>query len=232
MTKFYGIGVGPGDPELITIKGVKALEKIDVLYLPETKKGEKGVAHQIVEPYLKANLQIEKIGFPMVKDEEIFIKAGKEAARAIEQHINNGKNVAFVTLGDPSIYSTYGYILKNLSQSIAVETIPGITSFCAAAAMANQPLVERDQVLSILPMNAKDEQINQVLSHSDVFAFLKIYNRETRVLEHIRQHNMVHNSILVEKCGFNESKIHTNIQEALTNNKEYLTLLLSKKGGQ
>ena len=230
MAKFYGIGVGPGDPELLTIKAAKILSQIDVILLPQTKEGKKGVAYTIIEAYLKNDLKHIYVNFPMVKDENIFIEAGKEAAKEVEAHIRSGKNVAFVTLGDPSVYSSYGYIVKALCKDIPIETIPGITSFCASAAMINQPLVEKDEILSIIPMNATDDQIQKALEASDAFAFMKIYNRENRVLHHLNAYQMTDNSVLIKRCGFQDSQVEANIEENLLKNKEYLTLVLSRKG--
>ncbi|TCT13795.1 precorrin-2/cobalt-factor-2 C20-methyltransferase [Natranaerovirga pectinivora] len=230
MAKFYGIGVGPGDPELLTIKASRILSQIDVVLLPQTKEGKKGVAYTIIEPYLKENLEHVYVNFPMVKDESIFIEAGKEAAKEVEKHIGLGKNVAFVTLGDPSVYSSYGYIIKALSKDMPIETIPGITSFCASAAMINQPLVEKDEILSIIPMNATDDKIGKVLEASDAFAFMKIYNRENRVLDHLNTHQIINNSVLIKRCGFEDSQIDPDIKENILKNKDYLSLVLSRKG--
>ena len=159
MGKFYGIGVGPGDEKLLTLKAVEVLKTLDVLLIPATKSGKKGVAHTIAEKYLKDMLEIHNIDFPMVVDEQVFIEAGEKAAEIIKRNIGDGKNVGFITLGDPGVYSTYGYIVKALGGSVEIETIPGITSFCAAAAMDNRPLVEKNEILSIVPMNADDTQI-------------------------------------------------------------------------
>jgi precorrin-2/cobalt-factor-2 C20-methyltransferase len=230
MAKFYGIGVGPGDPELLTLKAANILKTVDVVLLPQTKQGKKGIAYTIIEPYLKENLECVFVDFPMVTDEIIFAQAGKDAAQIVEQQVQMGRNTAFVTLGDPSVYSSYGYILKALSKEIEVETIPGITSFCAAAAMVNRPLVEKDEILSILPMNATDKQIDEALTSSNTFAFMKIYHREERVLHHLKNHQMIENSVLVERCGFEEGRIHEDLEKGLMNNKDYLTLVLSRKG--
>lgn len=230
MAKFYGIGVGPGDPELLTLKAVKILQSVDVLLMPQTKKGKKGVAYTIVEPYLKEKMTYIYVDFPMVTEEIIIREAGRKAALEVEKWVKEDKNVAFLTLGDPSVYSSYGYIVKALSKEVQIETIPGITSFCAAAAMDNRPLVEKDEILSILPMNATDEQIDRVLTSSDAYAFMKIYHRENRVLTHLKKHQLLQESILVERCGFEESLVHRDVEEALEQNKEYLTLILGRKG--
>lgn len=229
MARFYGIGVGPGDPELLTLKAAKILNNIDVLLIPQTQKDKKGVAYRIIETFLKEEIELVYLDFPMVSDENRFKAAGEMAAQVIKEQTSQEKNVAFVTLGDPSVYSTYGYILKALDKSVEVETIPGITSFCAAAAMANRPLVERDEILSIVPMNASDEQIDQALTHSDAFAFMKLYKREARLMAHLKRHEMEEDGVLVQRCGFPEATVHTDVVKGLSENDDYLTLVLSRK---
>lgn len=229
MTKFYGIGVGPGDPELLTLKAIKVLNLLDVLLIPSTKKEKIGVAETIIQGYLKEDIEHVYIDFPMVSDESVFEKAGIRAAEIVEKCLKNGKNVGFVTLGDASVYSTYGYIVKALSRGVEIETIPGITSFCAAAALANRPLVEKNEILTIIPMNATDEQIDQALSVSDATVMMKIYKREERVLKHLKNHAMEKEGVLAQRCGFKEATIHTDLEESLLANHDYLTLVLSRK---
>lgn len=233
MSKFYGIGVGPGNPEFLTIKATKVLALIDVLLVPITSKGKEGVAHRIAKPYMKDSLAIEYIDFPMVVDESVFVNAGHKAATAIKKHVEDGKNVGFITLGDASVYSTYGYIvkgLKALDPSVDIETIPGITSFSAAAAMANRPLVEKDEILSIIPMNASDEKIEKVLKCGDSFAFMKVYKREDRVIKHLQNNDLEENGILALKCGFEDQEVLPDVTKALEENESYLTVVLTRKG--
>ncbi|PKM52061.1 MAG: precorrin-2 C(20)-methyltransferase [Firmicutes bacterium HGW-Firmicutes-7] len=229
MAKFYGIGVGPGDPELLTLKATRILSIIDVLLIPQTQKDKKGIAYTIMEPFLKEGIELVYIDFPMVADEDAFIQAGKQAAHIITAQTKQGKSSAFVTLGDPSVYSTYGYIVKALEGQVEIETIPGITSFCAAAALANRPLVEKDEILTIVPMNASDERIDAALKVGDAFAFMKIYKREERVANHLTKYDMEEDGILVQRCGFKEAMVHSDVIESLHENKDYLTLVLSRK---
>ena len=227
--KFYGIGVGPGDEKLLTIKAVETLKLIDVLLIPETQKNKEGVAKKIANKYLKEDLEIAYINFPMVEDESVFVKAGEDAAAIIVEKINEGKNVGFITLGDPSVYSTYGYIVKAVKDKVEVETIPGITSFCAAAALANRPLVEKNEILSIIPMNAKDEDIDRILKDGNSFAFMKVYHREERVVKLLEENNLDENAVLAVRCGFEDAHIKEDGIGALKENKDYLTVLLTRK---
>ncbi len=229
--KFYGIGIGPGDEKLLTIKAVETLQILDVLLVPKTKSDKPGIANTIASKYLKETLEIEYIDFPMVEDEEVFVNAGKKAADIIEKCIAKNKNVGFITLGDPGVYSTYGYIAKAVKAkgNIPIETIPGITSFCAAAAMANRPLVEKKEILSIIPMNADDEHIDNMLKEGDAFAFMKVYHREPRVVELLQNNGLVEKGVLALRCGFENQEVKENVVESLIENKDYLSVVLTRK---
>lgn len=229
--KFYGIGVGPGDEKLLTIKAAETLEILDVLLIPETQKNKEGVAKRIANKYLRDDLEIAYIDFPMVVDESVFVRAGENAAQIIEAKIAEGKNIGFITLGDPSVYSTYGYIVKALKKNnkVEIETIPGITSFCAAAAMANRPLIEKDEVLAIIPMNATDEQVDKVLKTCDSFAFMKVYKREERVVNLLNNNDLADNGVMALNCGFDNAEVKENVIEALEENNNYLSVVLTRK---
>lgn len=149
----YGIGVGPGDPELMTVKAIKACQAADVIAVPHKEK-EKCFALQIAMgavPELndKPTLTVD---MPMTKDKDVLYKAHHDGAEAIAKLLDEGKNVAFLTLGDPSVYSTYFYVHEIVEKmGYEVKVIPGITSFCASAAALNIPLCENKDQLHIIP---------------------------------------------------------------------------------
>ncbi len=109
--KLYGIGIGPGDPELLTIKAVKALGKADVIYVPKSKEQTSTVLH-IVKEYLSKDAVIEPLEFPMARDLQIRLSSRKHNAEIITKELEKGKTVVFLTLGDPMLYSTYSYVLE------------------------------------------------------------------------------------------------------------------------
>ena len=229
MAKFYGMGVGPGDPKLLTIRAVEVLKELDVLLVPATRKGKKGIAHQIADPYLKEDLIIETIDFPMVVDEEVFNQAGRLAADKVIGHVDAGRNVGFITLGDASVYSTYHYIVTALDGRVDIETVPGITSFCAAAALDNRPLIEKDEIFSVIPMNASDERIDSILEKGDAFLFMKVYKREERLKRLLEKHGLEKKGMMAFRCGFPEARIEDDVMEALTDNEDYLTVVHTRK---
>lgn len=154
--RLYGVGVGPGDPELLTVKAVRLLKACDVIAIPQ-KDSEKCVALKIAAGAAPEALAkpILALDMPMIRDRKLRERAYAEAAERIQALLAEGKTVVFLTLGDPSIYSTYGY-LHSLVHEAGYEAtfVPGVTSFCAAAAALGEPLCEDGEGLHILPGNA------------------------------------------------------------------------------
>lgn len=148
---FYGIGVGPGDPDLLTLKAAKILHLVDVIAVPESKKEAGSVALEIAKPHLKSEVEMLTLTFPMIKDEVAKAKIRRDNALQIAEAIESGKNVAFLTLGDPMLYSTYIYLLETLvERGIVMVSVPGIYSFSAISNLVNQPLVKGDESLAVI----------------------------------------------------------------------------------
>ena len=150
--KLYGIGVGPGDPELMTLKAVRLIEECDIVAVPKSGEGE-GVARQIAKGAVKDFEQknVIEVSMPMTRDPQVLEQSHQAAAQLIEGYLKEGKSVAFLTLGDPAIYSTYIYVHKRVQQhGYPVEMVPGVPSFCAVAAKLNTGLAEGAQPLHII----------------------------------------------------------------------------------
>ncbi len=151
--KLYGIGAGPGDPELMTVKAIRCLEQCDVVAVPDADKGSSTV-YQIVRQAYPAieDKPTFTVVMPMTHDLEKLRKNYRAAADLVESYLDQGKTVGFITLGDPTVYSTYMYVHKlALADGYEAAIIPGITSFCAAAARLNISLSERAEMLHVIP---------------------------------------------------------------------------------
>lgn len=156
--KFYGIGVGPGDPELLTIKATRLLGSMDVIAVPESKKEVGSVALDIARPYLQQGVRIITLTFPMIRDEVAKAKIRHNNAMLIASEIEAGCNVAFLTLGDPMLYSTYIYLLDYLTPTgIDIISVPGIYSFSAISNLLNHPLVKGDESMAVIAEFKADE---------------------------------------------------------------------------
>ncbi|MDU8977737.1 MAG: cobalt-factor II C(20)-methyltransferase, partial [Clostridium perfringens] len=161
MAILYGIGVGPGDSELLTIKAVKAIENSHVIVAPSAEEGGESIALIAAQEYIKEGTEIAVKHFPMgKKNRELKVK---EAYDFILEKLKEGKNVSFLTIGDPYVYSTYIHLLNYVEDhGFHVKTIPGITSFCAAASIVDRTLVVGNEPLLVLPAgrvhDIKDEK--------------------------------------------------------------------------
>ncbi|MCR5757913.1 MAG: precorrin-2 C(20)-methyltransferase [Selenomonas sp.] len=228
---FYGIGVGPGDPELLTVKAIKAIEKVDVLIAPKTEKKDGSVALTVAKPYLKKDVEIVYQVFPMVKG---FAENSTDAWEANKQEIlallQAGKNVAFLTIGDPMFYSTYIYVFRLLeNEGVDIQTIPGIPAFAAIGSQLGYPIVEGDDVLSIIPATASQEKVEKAMQAADNVVLMKVYKNFEDVADMLDKNEMAEQAVLVSRAGLDDEKI---IYDVLAHKKDklnYLSTILTRK---
>lgn len=183
--RLYAIGAGPGDPELLTLKALKAIQEAQVIAVPKGKAEKESVALSIISSFIEGKEILEMV-FPMTGDQDILQKAWKETAERIGDLLSQGKTVVFATLGDPSLYSTFTYImsiLKKQDSSLQVDIIPGINSFSAAAALIQMPLVEGEENLAVISTPANTSKLKEVLLLFDTVILLKIYRYFDQVME-------------------------------------------------
>ena len=221
----YGVGVGPGDPELLTIKAVKTIKESDIIAIPNSSK-EKCVAYKIALEAVKEleDKEILYISMPMTKDENLLNESHKAGAEKIIEELKLGRNVAFLTLGDPTVYSTYIYIHKIvLNENYPAKIISGIPSFCAAAARINTGLVEKSEQLHIIPASY---QIDETLKLSGTKVFMKSGKKILSVKEKIKNSNC--NAVMVENCGMENEKVYTDIDE-IKEDAGYYSLIIAKE---
>ena len=233
MTKlgtFYGIGVGPGDPDLLTMKAIKAIRGADVIIAPKTEKKDDSVALSIAKPYLKADVEIVYQVFPMVKDFADSPEVFQSNKDEILEMLNNGKNVVFLTLGDPMFYSTYIYIYKLLErENVKIETIPGVPAFLAIASKIGKPVALGNEILSIIPATAELNAIDNVLDKSNTSVIMKVYKNFDEIVDLLERHDMVQNASLVSRCGLPDEKIIDNIIEHKRNKLNYLSTIITRR---
>ena len=226
--KFYGIGVGVGDPENITIKAVKRLHEVDVIVLPEAKSGEGSTAFNIVKEYVKTDVKQLFLEFPMIKDVEARKIFRKNNADKISVELENGKNVAFLTIGDPMTYSTYTYVLEHIADDVEVETIAGITSFNSIAARLNIPLMVGDEDLKIVSVSRKTD-VHKEIENNENLVLMKISRDFERIKKAIIETGNKENIVIVSNCGKENEEIITDI-ENVESVHYFSTLILKKEG--
>ena len=225
--KLIGIGVGPGDTELLTLKAAKVLKTVPVIFSPKSAKEKESIALSIVKPVLEERkdyrrlMLVEPI-FPMIEDKDELEKVWFSAAEMIAQYLDSGRDVAFITLGDSSIYSTYSYVQKRLIGRYEVETIPGITSFTACAAARNEALVEQNEILTVVPKI--DDRFEDVLEYSDSIALMKASRNTSKLESAVESKNRPKEVYSVQNCTRENEKII----EGFSDEKPYLTTTIIK----
>ncbi len=229
--KLYGVGVGPGDPELLTIKAVRVIKEADIIFTAASSKNSYSLAVEIAKPYISTFAKVEKLFFPMTKEEKEVEAAWIHNAKQIAKQLKKGKKVVFLTLGDPVTYSTFGYILKKMDcimPEADIETIPGITSFHAASARLNRILVEGEESLLVTSGAFGGEQIRHNNGVENV-AIVKAYKNIKDINNALKETGFDNKAVAVSKCGRKNERIVKNIDELERKEPDYWTLILASK---
>jgi len=204
--KLYGIGVGPGDSELMTVKAARIVGEADIIITPKTEK---------------------KDGSDDATQEEGW----QEAKRIILSYLDQGKSVVFLTLGDPMFYSTYMYVYRLIENTgHEIETIPGITAFCAIGSHLGYPIVEKEEVLAIVPATAPKEKIDAVLAVADDAVIMKVYKNFDEVQETLIKHNMADDAVMISRVGLPDEQVFVGLDNMPKDTKlNYLSTILAKR---
>ncbi len=228
----FGIGVGPGDPELIPVKATRILKTVDVVFTAASSRNEYSLAVEIGRPYIPEQTPIEKLDFPMCKTREVKEEAWHQNAARIAAVLEEGKSAAFLTLGDPLTYSTYGYIIRFLKahwSHLPIQTVPGITSYQAAAAAVNQPLVEGEESLLILSGVHGGDRFRSLAQKPDNVVFLKAYRNVDGICDALRDSGMAAGSLAVSDCSRENQSIYHDICDLKDLAPNYWTLIIAKQ---
>ena len=226
---FYGVGVGPGDPELLTIKAVNAIKNADVIIAPKTEKKDGSVALTIAEPYI-SDAEIIFQTFPMVKNFEESKEIFEQNANQILENLRAGKDVTFLTLGDPMFFSTYIYVYRLLKNSGAkVTTIPGVPAFLAIASYLGRSAYGND-IVTIIPATAPNDRITDALKISDAAVLMKVYKNFDEVVDMLDAENMLENAVMISRYGLDDEKIFDNLGAHKSDKLNYLSTILTRRG--
>ncbi|MGI0029486.1 MAG: precorrin-2 C(20)-methyltransferase [Nitrososphaera sp.] len=174
--KLYCVGCGPGDPELITVRAVNIIKSAEVIFAPTAREGKPSIALAIVEKYLDRSAKKVSLVFPMVKDRDSLKEYWKRNAEEIACEVRSGKNVVYLTVGDPALYSTWIYIHRQIRKDhrdIEVEIVPGIASMFAIAANAQISLAEGDETVAVVPACYDLDRVRKAAGACDTVIFLK-----------------------------------------------------------
>lgn len=232
MATIYAVGVGPGDPELLTRKAERILRSVDVVLAPVSNPADASVALETIREFIDTERQeIIVHQFPMTADKTRLIPAWQEAAALIAAHVEAGRSVAFITIGDPLFYSTFIYLLRIFREQwpqLPVEIIPGISSINAAAAQAALPLVEGDEKMVVVPATAGIEQIAAALAHYETVVLLKVKPLFGDILELLQQTGREQRVVFVERVGSPRQKVLIDFSQIAAHTPDYLSLMIIK----
>jgi precorrin-2/cobalt-factor-2 C20-methyltransferase len=229
ISKLYGIGVGPGDPELLTLKAYKVLKEVDMIVAPRSREGKRSLALRTIEQFIEERkenkpLIIEPL-FPMTRNEEELALYWEKAKREVLERGKGCETIAFLTLGDPSLYSTFYKFLDFFEEEVEeVEIIPGVTSFSACSALAKVPIAEGNEIVSIIPDVKGNHTALRVIQNSDSLIFLKPKNTDE-----IKSMLGNKKAILGVKVGFEDQKLVVGNLIELKEPTHYLSTLIVKK---
>lgn len=227
----YGIGVGPGDPELLTLKAARILGHVGVILAAASTKNEESLALSIARPHLCKTARVIRLGFPMSRDADTLQTAWEENARLVLAELSQGHDAAFLTLGDPLLYSTFAYLLRTLRSmepDQPVTIVPGITSFQAVAAATETVLAESAQNLLILPGIREAKALRHNLEGADNAVILKAYTNFAAIRDELRTFQEEISCVFASKIGHAE-EFCTRDLEAVPERPPYLSLILVHK---
>lgn len=225
----YGISVGTGDPELITVKGLRLLQKAPIVAFPQGKNNQFGIAENIINSYLQPHQQKLALEFPYVQDQQILTEAWKQAAQDVWEFLKQNKDIAFACVGDVSFYSTFTYLaetLQKLYPESIVKMIPGVSSPMSGAAALGLPLTRQNERLAVLPALYSINELDLVLHWAEVVVLLKISSVYTQIWQILAQRNLLNQAWVIEKASFPDQVIYRNLGDRPCLNLSYFSLLI------
>jgi len=231
--RLYGVGVGPGDPELMTLKASRILSQVPVIFVPKKAEQSESIAESIVGN-LSPRIEPKIVGMvlPMLRNKEQLQRYWHQAVDTIWQYLKNGEDCAFVNVGDPLLYGTFVHILETLQKShpeVEVEVIPGISSINAAAARAVIPLASNDERIAIISGNREDKVIRETLENFDTVVFMKMNTVFDKLLTILEELNLVEKCVYVRRCTTQDEEIIWDISKLKGEKVDYFSLLIVRK---
>ena len=225
----YGISVGPGDPELITLKGLRSLQKAPVVAFPAGIDGKPGMAQQIISPWLSQKQYQLALKFPYVQDMAVLTRAWQLAAEQVWKYLQIGQDVAFACEGDISFYSTFTYLAQTLQQmhpEAVIKLVPGVCSPMAAASLLGLPLTIRQERLVVLPALYHVGELEAVLDWADVVVLMKVSSVYEQVWKVLQQRSLLSQSWVVERATLPDMVIYADLSDRPTLKLPYFSLLI------
>ena len=221
----YGVGVGPGDPKLMTLRAIELIRENDVIAVPG-KEPKESIAYKIAAAVVPeiADKELVPVYMPMIKDRALIDEEHKKGAALLKKYLDQGKNVVYITLGDPTIYCTFSYLQHYLeADGYPVELVPGISSITAAAARLNLPLTEWDEPLHVLPAVHKTDA---AMDLPGTYVLMKSASHMKDVKETLRKSGKDVQAVI--DCGMPTEQVYRSLEE-IPDDAGYFALVIAKE---
>ncbi|NJL88250.1 MAG: precorrin-2 C(20)-methyltransferase [Leptolyngbyaceae cyanobacterium SM1_1_3] len=225
----YGLGIGPGDPELLTLKALRYLQSAPVVAFPAGQANQIGVAQRAIAQWLSPQQVQLPLQFPYVQDQAALQSAWQQAANQVWQYLKQGQDVVFASEGDISFYSTFTYLAQTLHQrhpQSQIRAVPGVCSPLAAAAVLSIPLTIGSQRLAVLPALYSTDQIEEVLAWADVVVLMKVSSVYAEVWPILQRHQLLERSFIVENATRSDQVIYAGLSQHQNLKLPYFSLLI------
>ncbi len=231
--RLYAVGVGPGDPELLTVRAVRVLREVDRVFAAGHERSGRSRALEAARPHIPPDTPVEIIGFSHTFQGVETRRVHRSLAPRIAESLSRGRSAAFLTLGDPSTYSTFSYLLEALREVLPearVEVVPGVTSFAAAAAAARTPLAEGDEGFAVVSASRGLEPVRRALDAVENVVILKPYRNTAAVCDLLEARGLARQTLYASRCSLPGALTRWGVDPA-RGQLEYLSLFLVKGGG-
>ncbi|MGK0290117.1 MAG: precorrin-2/cobalt-factor-2 C20-methyltransferase [bacterium] len=230
---FYGVGVGPGPSGYVSVAAVEALKKCDIIFCPKADYQENSVTQWCLSGIEFANAEIRQIPFKMDPNRDVLKTHYYDLSVTIGEELKQGKNIGYLTLGDPFTFSTYGYTiaaLMDLFPELPHKTFPGVTSFATIAAETNFPLGEGKERILILPCPDDAEALQADIESHDVIVLMKIGKRLSMVLDTLKKMNIAEHCVFAKRIGFADEILCSDVSTlSAEESLGYLSTMLIRK---
>jgi precorrin-2/cobalt-factor-2 C20-methyltransferase len=224
----FVVGVGPGDPELLTLRAVRVLERCDLILHPGPRD-RSGFAIEVVAPLLRPTQRVRGMALAMRRGPDDGSVGYDRVAAALVEEARSGRPAAFLTEGDPMLFGTGSYVaerLRAIAPEIAVEVVPGVSALAAAAARVGWPVAQKEEVLTICPATYHAEEIGAILDRGGPVCWLKAAGVLPRLVEALRLRGRLDRAVLVERVGRPDERIFRDLAAAIEEDLSYFSLVL------